>query len=152
MRAISISEGIKLPAEMDLSKYWCWNKDCPDHGKIGQGNIVFKERYGKQNRTLLRCKTCNHCFSETRGTAFFHLDTSQDEVLRTLAMIPEKGGIRATARATGHDKNAICRWINIAGAHCREVTDYFLHDLNLTRVQVDEIWSYIKKGKKRDRE
>jgi hypothetical protein len=29
------------------------------------------------------------------------------EVLRTLALLPEKGSIRGVARATGHDKNAI---------------------------------------------
>ncbi len=93
-----------MPTEIDLSKFWCWNKDCPDYGKKERGNIVLKERYGKQDRALLRCKTCNHCFSETRGTAFYHLNTPQDEVLRTLAMLPEKGGIRGTARATGHDR------------------------------------------------
>jgi len=35
----------------------------------------------------------------------------------------------------------------IAGEHAKEVTEYFLNDLQLTRVQVDEIWSYIKKEK-----
>ena len=68
-----------------------------------------------------------------------------DEVLRTLALLPEKGSIRGVARSTGHDKNAICRWVDMAGSHCREVTDYYLTELHLDRVQVDEIWSYIKK-------
>jgi hypothetical protein len=76
---------------------------------------------------------------------FFGLNTPQEEVLRTLAMIPVKGSIREAARAAHHDKNTICRWLNIAGAHNREVTDYFLHDLNLTRAQVDKIWSYVNK-------
>jgi hypothetical protein len=68
-----------------------------------------------------------------------------DEVLRTLALLPEKGSIRGVARSTGHDKNAICRWVDLAGSHCSEVTDYYLTELHLDRVQVDEIWSYIKK-------
>jgi hypothetical protein len=68
-----------------------------------------------------------------------------DEVLRTLALLPEKGSIRGVARATAHDKNAICRWLDLAGSHCKEVTDYYLTELHLDRVQVDEIWSYIKK-------
>ena len=63
-------------------------------------------------------------------------------------MIPEKGSIRGTARATGHDKSAICRWLKIAGEHSKEVTEYFLNDLQLTRVQVDEILPYIKKKEK----
>ena len=82
------------------------------------------------------------------GTAFFELDTPQEEVLRTLAMIPEKGSIRGVARATGHDKDTICRWVKIAGAHSNEVTTYFPKDLNLEKVEVDEIWSYIKKSKR----
>lgn len=132
----------------DLSAYWCMNPDCPDHGKKGLDNLFVKDRYGKQNRLLLQCKTCNKGFSETRGTIFFGLDTPEEEVLRTLAMIPEKGSIRGAARASGHDKNTVCRWIKIAGKHCREVTDYFLNNLNLSRVQVDEIWAFIKKRAK----
>jgi hypothetical protein len=66
-------------------------------------------------------------------------------------MIPEKGGIRGLARATGHSKDTICRWLGIAGTHSKEVTTYFLTNLNLNRVEVDEIWSYIKKTKKCNR-
>ncbi len=25
---------------------WCWNIECSDYGKTGEGNIVFKEAYG----------------------------------------------------------------------------------------------------------
>ena len=45
-------------------------------------------------------------------------------------MIPEKGSIRGVARATGHDKDTICRWLDIAGTHSKEVTAYFLRNLN----------------------
>ena len=82
---------------------------------------------------------------------FFGLDTPREEVLRTLAIIPEKGSIRGVARATGHDKDTISKWLEIAGTHCEEVTKYFLQNLNLTRVEVDEIWEFIKKTKKLER-
>jgi hypothetical protein len=73
------------------------------------------------------------------------------EVLRVLAMLPEKGSIRGLARATNHSQNTIAYWIKVAGKHCREVNEYYLHDLQLERVQVDEIWSYIKKRKKSEK-
>ncbi|MDP2215880.1 MAG: hypothetical protein Q8J68_01090 [Methanolobus sp.] len=63
-------------------------------------------------------------------------------------MIPEKGSIRGVARANNHDKDTIRRWVEVAGAHAKEVTSYFLKDLNLDKVEVDEIWSYIKKSKR----
>ena len=70
------------------------------------------------------------------------------EVLRTIANLPEKGSIRGVARATGHSKDTICRWLEIAGTHSKEVTSYFLRNLDLKIVEVDEIWSYLKKAKK----
>jgi hypothetical protein len=63
-------------------------------------------------------------------------------------MIPEKGSIRGVARATGHSKNTICKWVEIAGTHSKEVTNYFIRNLDLKSVEIDEIWAYIKKAKK----
>ncbi len=55
-----------------------------------QRNIIIKEKYCKEERYLLKCRTCKHCFSETRDTAFFCLHVSKGEVLRIQAMLPEK--------------------------------------------------------------
>ena len=140
-----------MESEIDLSAYWCPWKNCKDYGRTGRSNIIIKEKFGKEERYLLKCRTCGHCFSERRGTAFFWLHTPKDEVLSVLAMLPEKGSIRGLARATNHSTNTISYWIKIAGEHCREVNEYYLNDLKLERVQVDEIWSYIKKRKEPDR-
>ena len=62
------------------------NEACPDYGKKERKkereNIVLKDRYGKQNTALLRCKTCKKTFSENRGTPFFGLHTPKETVLR----------------------------------------------------------------------
>jgi transposase-like protein len=139
--------GVAMESEIELTKYWCPRKDCKDYGKTGKGNIIIKEKYGKEKRYLLKCRTCKHCFSETRGTAFFCLHAPKEEVLRVLAMLPEKGSIRGLARATNHSQDTISSWIKVAGNHCREVDEYYLSNLKLERIQVDEIWSYIKKRK-----
>jgi len=64
-----------MTSEIDLSQFWCWNEECPDYGKQGNENIVIKQRYGKDNRALLKCRTCKDYFRETRGTVFFGLFT-----------------------------------------------------------------------------
>lgn len=135
-------------SEINLINYWCYHEGCPNYGKRGIGNIVIKEHYGKNNRAMLKCRTCGHCFSETRGTIFYGLNTPDDEVLKVLAQLVEKGSIRGVARATGYDKNTICRWLKRASEHCQEVNEYFLRNLHLTQVQVDEIWTFCKKTKK----
>jgi hypothetical protein len=30
---------------------WCWNDECPNYGKTGEGNIVFKEAYGNNQNS-----------------------------------------------------------------------------------------------------
>jgi hypothetical protein len=65
---------------------------------------------------------------------FFGLTTPWEEVVRTLAEIPEKESIRGVAKSSGHDKSTICKWVDLAGRHCEEVTDYFLQDLHLDRI------------------
>ena len=62
--------GIVITSEIDLSQFFCWNEDCPDYGIKNQGNIFLKDRYGKKQHSLLKCKTCKRCFSETRCTDF----------------------------------------------------------------------------------
>jgi transposase-like protein len=146
-----VLQGVAMESALELPNYWCPNKECKDYGKKGKGNIIIKEKFGKDNRHLLKCRTCKHCFSETRGTPFFCLHSTKEEILNVLAMLPEKGSIRGLARATNHSTNTISHWLNVAGEHCREVNEYYLHDLMLERVQIDEIWSYIKKRKESNR-
>jgi len=69
--------------------------------------------------------------------------------MSNIGMDAKKGSIRGAARTSGHDKSTICRWIDLAGKHCREVTDYFLKELRRDRVQVDENMVIYKKGEKR---
>ena len=47
----------------------------------------------------------------------------------------------------GVDKVTVASWLKRAGEHCEEVTDYLLRDLKLSQVQIDEIWSFVKKDK-----
>ena len=68
--------GIIITSEPDSSQLFCWNKDCPDYAIKNQGNIVFKERYGKNNHALLKCKTCNGCFSEKKRHSIFRTQYS----------------------------------------------------------------------------
>jgi hypothetical protein len=46
---ITSLEGVATQSDLDLSAFWCWHKGCPDYGKKGVGNIILKERYGKNN-------------------------------------------------------------------------------------------------------
>lgn len=133
---------------MDTSQFFCPNEECADYGVRGKGNIVRNGRYGKQRTQLLKCNTCGKPFSENRNTPFFDLRTPKEEVVRALQTLVERGSLRGTARVTGHKKDTIAQWQKRAGEHAEVLREYLLHDLHLDRVQVDELYTFVKKKRR----
>src|SRR5690348_5929133 len=54
----------------------------------------------------------------------------------------EGNSIRATVRITGVAKNTVVKLLVEAGYACAEFQDKVFRDLNLKRIQCDEIWSF----------
>src|SRR5947209_7619157 len=109
--------------EEDLSRFCCLNRDCPDYGKRGAGNLTAPMRYGPQRRRLLRCRTCKARFSERKGTPLFGAQLPEDKVVAVLSHIAEGVGVRKTGRLVGVNKNTVVRYCLLAGAHARQLHD-----------------------------
>ena len=137
--------------ELNLEHFFCPNQDCKEYGLRNQNNLGKRAVYGKDNRLLLYCKTCKKRFSETRCTAFFGTKYSRETIQKIMRIVAEGNGVRATARILGLSKDGVNRIILIAGAHCERVLSNLLTSLNLTEVQLDELWSFIKKNRARPR-
>jgi transposase-like protein len=103
----------------DLDPFCCQNPDCSDYGLRGQGNLRVAFRYGKQQRRMLACRTCQARFSERKGTAFFGTRLAHDKALAVFQHLQDGCGIRQTARLTGVDKDTVGRYAAQAGAHAR---------------------------------
>lgn len=74
------------------------------------------------------------------------LDTK--ERAQILNMLCEGMAIRAVARVTGKSKNTISKLLVDAGKVCSAYQDEHFRNLNTTRVEVDEIWSFVYAKKK----
>lgn len=61
-------------------------------------------------------------------------------------MIVERGSMRGAARAMGVDKDTVCSWVRKASEHAEAFTEYMLHDLHMTAVELDELWAAVKKS------
>lgn len=129
-------------------QYFCSNEQCRDHGLRSQGNISVRGRYGKdKSRELLYCRTCGKRFAATRASALFGLHLSAETIQQIIHHAAEGVGVRATARLLGLDKDTVNRVILRAGEHCAHVLSDLLISLKLTEVQLDELWTFIKKRK-----
>jgi IS1 family transposase len=66
-----------------------------------------------------------------------------------IAALCEGMSIRATERLTGIHRDTIMRLGVRIGAGCDRLHDYFFRDLNVSAIQLDELWAFIGKKQKR---
>ncbi len=125
----------------------CPNPNCRCYKKIGLKNIIRK---GKQKNGTKRyqCTECKRTFSRTINTPFFHKHLEKKEIITICKMLSEKNGFRAIARVTSHHRDTICSIASAVAEHSKKFSSYFTKELKLTPVEVDEMWSFVKKKKK----
>ena len=127
---------------------FCWNKECPDYGKVDHGNIV---KFGHTGRGTQRyqCKTCKKTFVENIGTVFYGRHHSQEEILECLALLGERVSLASIHRAKWIKEETVLAWLHVAADHVEEIEALMLANYKMTRIQMDAMWSYIgHKGEK----
>ena len=108
----------------ELSRFCCQNKECPDYGKRGAGNLTVCGRFGKNKHIrLLYCRTCKARFSERKGTPLFGARLDEDKIVSVLAHVAEGCGVRKTSRLIGVNRNTVTRYSRLAGEHARQLHD-----------------------------
>jgi transposase-like protein len=136
------------PKYLDIT---CPNPKCKQYGKKGLGNVVSNGTYRTRSTgkaRLFLCRTCGKAFSSRSGTAFFDLRSPRKKVLMGLRLLAEGLGLRGTSRVLEIKLDTIRRWLATAALHCEQVSDMLVRDLNLSQVQVDELWTFVKKNTK----
>ena len=136
------------PKYLDIT---CPNPKCKQYGKKGFGNVVSNGTYRTRSTgkaRLFLCRTCGKAFSSRSGTAFFDLRSPRKKVLMGLRLLAEGLGLRGTSRVLEIKLDTIRRWLATAALHCEQVSNMLVRDLNLSQVQVDELWTFVKKNTK----
>jgi transposase-like protein len=136
------------PKYLDVT---CPNLKCRQYGKRGLGNVVSNGTYRTRSTgkaRLFLCRACGKAFSSRTGTAFFDLRSPRKKVLMGLRLLAEGLGLRGTSRVLEIKLDTIRRWLATAALHCEQVSDMLVRDLNLSQVQVDELWTFVKKNTK----
>ena len=135
---------MRIARKLDIQ---CPNRHCRAFNKIGLRNIIRKgqQRNGTQR---YQCTDCKRTFARTINTPFFHRHLSKKEIIRICKLLTEKTSFRAIARITGHHLDTIRAIASAIAVHCKKFNEYFITELQLTPIEVDEMWSFVKKKKK----
>lgn len=125
----------------------CPNKSCCYYGQKNRGNISSISSYMSQSgaRRIFRCTHCGEMFSETRDTVFFDLRTPEEKVMMALKMILVQVGLSDISFVLGVKEETILIWLNRAYKKADEINRILLKDLPVTEVQLDEMWSFVRR-------
>jgi transposase-like protein len=123
----------------------CPRPDCPAPHVVRNGTLGGRQRY--------HCRGCGAWFGATHGTPLYRLRTPPAEIGRALLVVLRRGSLLAAEEVTGHKYETIARWLRQAAAHAEALTAALVHDLHLTEVEVDAVWSFVqhKGGSRSDR-
>ncbi len=134
----------RRPREIDTSRHFCPHAGCDYRGWLGLGNLRANGHPSGGLWRQFRCTSCKGYFLETHGTIFHGKQTAVELIVWVLACLAEGLGIRATARVFEVDANTVLQWLVEAAEHLRAFSAYFLCDLHLEQLQLDELYAVLR--------
>jgi len=124
--------------------HFCPHDGCDYRGWLGLGNLRANGHPSGGPWRQFYCRSCQGYFLETHGTIFHGKRLSVELIVRVLACLAEGLGIRATARVFEVDANTVLQWLVEAAEQLRAFTRYFLCDVHVTQLQLDELYAVLR--------
>src|SRR5712664_3783207 len=131
------------PRHVDTSQQFCPNPDCTYRGRVGLGNLRANGHPNGGPWRQLYCSQCEGYVLETHGTPFHGKRVAPDLLVWAVGALAEGLGIRAVARVFEVDPNTVLQWLVEVADHATAFSRYFLHDVRVTQVQLDELFALL---------
>jgi transposase-like protein len=131
----------------EFVEVFCPNPKCPLSGQTGRGNIVGNGTYECQSGRVRKfiCRRCGRVFNDRTGTFFFDLRSSEERVLLALKLLFKGIGIGAIAEVLDSKPDTVLSWLRRAAEHGAEVEARWLGTLKVSKVELDELWTFVEK-------
>lgn len=97
----------------------------------------------KEKTQRYRCTTCSRTCSDPRP--FGILRSKPDKIVQVVELLTEGCGIRSTARLARVHRDTVLRILKFAGLRAEKLLLEKLQDIQPESVQVDEIWTTVKR-------
>jgi IS1 family transposase len=128
---------------VDTSQHFCPHTDCDYRGWLGLNNLRANGHPSGGPWRQLHCTACDGYFPEHHGTIFHGKQVAVELIVHVLACLAEGLGIRATARVFAVAPNTVLDWLVEAADHLRAFSAYFLCELHVKQLQLDELYAVL---------
>jgi IS1 family transposase len=131
------------PREVDTSQQFCPNANCDYRGWVDWGNLRANGHPSGGPWRQCYCTACEGSLLETHGTPLHGKRVAPDLLVWAVGALAEGLGIRAVARVFEVDPNTVLQWLVEVADHATAFSRYFLHDVRVTQVQLDELFALL---------
>jgi IS1 family transposase len=129
--------------QVDTSRHFCPDPDCRYGGWLGLGNINANGHPSGGPWRQLHCSRCGGYFQETHGTPLHGKRVAPDKLVWAVGALAEGLGLRAVARVFEVDPHTVLAWLVEVAEQAAAFSQYFLHDVRVTQVQLDELFALL---------
>ena len=133
----------RRPRTVDTSRHFCPHAGCRYRGWLGWGNLRANGHPNGGPWRQFQCTSCRGYVPEHHGTIFHGKRVSPDLLVWAVGTLAEGLGIRAVARVFEVDPNTALQWLVEAAEHLQAFSQYVLHDMRVTQVQLDELFALL---------
>jgi len=134
----------RRPRTVDTSMHFCPHPECAYRGWLGMNNLRANGHPNGGPWRQFHCTACEGYFPEHHGTIFYGKQAAVELIVHVLACLAEGLGIRATARVFEVDPNTVLHWLVEAADHLRAFSCYFLCDVHVKQLQLDELYAVLR--------
>ena len=127
----------------------CPNKRCRKRPPQVVANGRYQTRDGPVRQFL--CRACGQGFTERQGTFFYDLRTPHATVLMALKLLVKGMPLRGIAEVLGTKLDTVREWLRRAAEQSARVNDLILRELHVSQVELDALWTFVKKKRLRQR-
>ena len=106
-------------------------------------------KYGKKQIQRYLCKLCEKRYSEPQDKPLGDVRLPDEKVLLILHCLVEGNSVRGTARLCDVEKRTVLTLLKAAGENCERLLEQRIRNVPVDDVQLDEIWTYVKKKERR---
>jgi len=131
------------PRQVDTSFHFCPHANCAYRGWVSWGNLRANGHPSGGPWRQWYCTVCKGYFLETHGTLLHGKRVAPDVLVWAVGALAEGLGIRAVARVFEVDPHTVLQWLVEAAEQLQAFSQYFLHDVRVTQVQLDELYALL---------
>ena len=137
----------KRGPKLSFYDHACPNDCCDDYGLTGRDNVIGNGTYKSKNGRIRKyiCLSCGKNFSDRTKTVFYDLRTNEAIILIALKLVVKGMPLRAIADVLEIKLDTVRGWLQRAAEHCDEVNAILMKDIKVDKVELDELWTFVKK-------